>query len=125
VKGVKASQWRPKIKKQCEEMKTFQPSFNSAIDTLAKILEQRYAALEQFKREGSVLIIEKTSDRGAVNSAVNPLVRLIDTLNNTALSYWRELGLTPSSFRKMTGSTAPAEEKKNGLAAALRAIETD
>jgi phage terminase small subunit len=60
-----------------------------------------------------------------VNSAVNPLVRLIDTLNNTALSYWRELGLTPSSFRKMTGSTAPAEEKKNGLAAALRAIETD
>lgn len=122
---MKAAQWRPKIKKQCEEMKTFQPSFNSAIDTLAKVLEQRDAALEQFKKEGSVLIIEKTSDRGAVNSAINPLVRLIDTLNNTALSYWRELGLTPSSFRKMTGSTAPAEEKKSGLAAALASIEAD
>lgn len=120
-----AAKWRAKIKQQCEEMKTFQTSFNSAIDTLAKVLEQRDAAIDQFKREGSILIIEKVSDRGAVNTAINPLVRLIDTLNNTALSYWRELGLTPSSFRKMTGTTAPAEEKKSGLAEALKAIETD
>lgn len=120
-----AAKWRAKIKQQCEEMKTFQTSFNSAIDTLAKILEQRDAAIDQFKREGSILIIEKVSDRGAVNSGINPLVRLIDTLNNTALSYWRELGLTPSSFRKMTGTTAPAEEKKSGLAEALKAIEAD
>ena len=122
---MKAAQWRPKIKKQCEDMGTFQPSFNSAIDALAKILEQRDAAQTQFKNEGSILIIDKTSDRGAVNTAINPLVRLIDTLNNTALSYWRELGLTPSSFRKITGSTAPAEEKPSGLAAALKALETD
>ena len=120
-----AAKWRAKIKQQCEEMKTFQTSFNSAIDTLAKVLEQRDAALDQFKREGSILIIEKVSDRGAVNAGINPLVRLIDTLNNTALAYWRELGLTPSSFRKMTGTTAPAEEKKSGLAAALASIETD
>ena len=120
-----AAKWRAKIKQQCEEMKTFQTSFNSAIDTLAKVLEQRDAALDQFKKEGSILIIEKVSDRGAVNSGINPLVRLIDTLNNTALSYWRELGLTPSSFRKMTGTTAPAEEKKSGLAAALASIEAD
>lgn len=120
-----AAKWRAKIKQQCEEMKTFQTSFNSAIDTLAKILEQRDAALDQFKKEGSILIIEKVSDRGAVNSGINPLVRLIDTLNNTALSYWRELGLTPSSFRKMAGTTAPAEEKKSGLAEALKSIETD
>ena len=120
-----AAKWRAKIKQQCEEMKTFQTSFNSAIDTLAKVLEQRDAALDQLKREGSILIIEKVSDRGAVNSGINPLVRLIDTLNNTALSYWRELGLTPSSFRKMTGTTAPAEEKKSGLAAALASIEAD
>lgn len=122
---MNAAQWRPKIKKQCEAMGTFQPAFNSAIDALAKILEQRDAALTQFKQEGSVLIIQKVSDRGAVNTAVNPLVRLIDTLNNTALSYWRELGLTPSSFRKMTGSSAPAEEKKGGLAEVLRSLETD
>lgn len=106
-------------------MGTYQTSFNSAIDALAKILEQRDAAQTQFKDEGSILIIEKISDRGSVNTAINPLVRLIDMLNSTALSYWRELGLTPASFKKMTGTTAPSDEKQSGLAAALKAIETD
>lgn len=120
-----ASQWRTKIKAQCIEMKTYQQSFNSAIDTLAKTLEQRDAAQKQFKDEGSQLIFERVSDRGAVNPSINPLVQLIDKLNVTALAYWKELGLTPASFKKMSGSTAPAEEKKSGLAAALASIEAD
>lgn len=120
-----ANQWRAKIKAQCIEMKTYQQSFNSAIDTLAKILEQRDAAQKQFKDEGSQLIFERVSDRGAVNPSINPLVQLIDKLNVTALAYWKELGLTPASFKKMSGSTAPAEEKKSGLAAALASIEAD
>lgn len=120
-----ANQWRAKIKAQCIEMKTYQQSFNSAIDTLAKTLEQRDAAQKQFKDEGSKLIFERVSDRGAVNPSINPLVQLIDKLNVTALAYWKELGLTPASFKKMSGSTAPAEEKKSGLAAALASIEAD
>ena len=120
-----AAQWRAKIKAQCVEMKTYQQSFNSAIDTLAKTLEQRDAAQKQFKDEGSQLIFERVSDRGAVNPSINPLVQLIDKLNVTALAYWKELGLTPASFKKMSGSTAPAEEKKSGLAEALKAIEAD
>lgn len=120
-----ANQWKAKIKAQCIEMKTYQQSFNSAIDTLAKTLEQRDAAQKQFKDEGSQLIFERVSDRGAVNPSINPLVQLIDKLNATALAYWKELGLTPASFKKMSGSTAPAEEKKSGLAAALASIETD
>ena len=120
-----ANQWRAKIKAQCIEMKTYRQSFNSAIDTLAKTLEQRDAAQKQFKDEGSQLIFERVSDRGAVNPSINPLVQLIDKLNVTALAYWKELGLTPASFKKMSGSTAPAEEKKSGLAAALASIEAD
>ena len=119
-----AAKWRTTLKQQCVDMGTYQPAFEPAIDALAKILEQRDAALKQFKDEGSELMFDKVSDRGAVNRAVNPLVRLIDTLNNTALSYWKELGLTPASFKKMTGSSAPAE-KKTGLAEALRSIEDD
>ena len=120
-----ANQWRAKIKAQCIEMKTYKQSFNSAIDTLAKTLEQRDAAQKRFKDEGSQLIFERVSDRGAVNPSINPLVQLIDKLNVTALAYWKELGLTPASFKKMSGSTAPAEEKPSGLAAALASIETD
>lgn len=119
-----AAKWRVKIKQQCEDMGTYQPAFEPAIDGLAKILAQRDAALKKFKDEGSELMFEHVSDRGAVNKAINPLVKLIDTLNNTALSYWKELGLTPASYKKMTGSSAPAE-KKSGLAAALKAIESD
>lgn len=122
---MNAAKWRAKIKQQCEEMGTFKKSFNSAIDALAKILEQRDQALEKFRREGSQLMFERVSDRGAVNPSINPLVQLIDKLNNTALAYWKELGLTPLSYKKMSGTTAPAEEKKSGLAEALRSIETD
>lgn len=120
-----AAKWRAKIKKQCEEMQTFKPSFNSAIDALAKILEQRDAALDLYKAEGCQLIVERTSDRGSVNASINPLVQLMDKLNNTALSYWKELGLTPASYKKMNGSSAPAEKKESGLAAALKSIEAD
>ena len=98
-----AAKWRAKIKKQCEDIQTFKPSFNSAIDALAKILEQRDAALDLYKAEGCQLIIERTSDRGAINTSINPLVQLMDKLNNTALAYWKELGLTPLSFKKMAG----------------------
>lgn len=120
-----AAKWRAKIKQQCVDMNTFKPSFNSAIDALAKILEQRDEAQKKFKDEGSQLVFDRMSDRGAVNPAVNPLVQLIDKLNNTALAYWKELGLTPLSYKKMVGSSAPAEEKRSGLAEALKAIETD
>ena len=120
-----AAKWRAKIKQQCEDMQTFKPSFNSVIDALAKILEQRDAALDLYKAEGCQLIVDRTSDRGSVNPTVNPIVQLMDKLNNTALSYWKELGLTPSSYKKMAGSAAPVEVKESGLAAALKAIETD
>lgn len=121
---MEAAKWATKIKKQCKSMGTYQSAFDPAIDGLAKILSQRDAAIQKFNDEGSELMFEHVSDRGAVNKAVNPLVKLIDTLNNTALAYWKELGLTPASYKKMVGSTAPVE-KKGGLAEALKAIESD
>ena len=121
-----ASKWRAKIKAQCQEIGTYRSSYNSVIDALAKILEQRDAAAEQFRKEGSHLLCEKTSDRGAVNHAINPIVQLINQLNGTALSYWKELGLTPASYKKMTGGAADGTgEKETGLAAILRQIETE
>ena len=120
-----AAKWRAKIKKQCEDKQTFDVSFNSAIDALAKILEQRDDALALYKAEGSQIIIDRISDRGSTNPTVNPLVQLMDKLNNTALAYWKELGLTPASYKKMNGSTAPATTKKSGLAEALNSLETD
>lgn len=121
-----AAQWRSKIKKQCEDIGTYKQSYNSVIDALAKILEQRDSALEKFRKDGRQLLCEKTSDRGAVNQTINPLVQLINQLNGTALSYWKELGLTPLAYKKMTtGAAESTGEKPTGLAAILRSIESE
>ena len=48
---------------------------------------------------------------------------LWDDLNKSALAYWRELGLTPSAYKKMTGDAVKKEKAAGGLAAALREIE--
>ena len=69
-------------------------------------------------------VIEYTNKGNATNMVKNPLLILWDDLNKSALAYWRELGLTPSSFRKMTGG-AKEKEEKGGLAAALASLEKD
>ena len=121
-----AAQWRSKIKKQCEDIGTYKQSYNSVIDALAKILEQRDSAIEQFRKDGCKLMCEKTSDRGSVNQVVNPLVQLINQLNGTALSYWKELGLTPLSCKRMSAGAADSTgEKPTGLAAILQSIESE
>ena len=54
----------------------------------------------------------------------NPLLVLWDELNKTALAYWRELGLTPSAYKKITGEGAKKDTKAKGLAAALASLES-
>ena len=45
-----------------------------------------------------------------------------DDQNKTALAYWKELGLTPSSYKKITGE-APKKSEKKGLANILAETE--
>lgn len=120
-----AQKWKRKIKKALVDAGTYKNIFDAVIESLSDILEQRDRAREQFDRSGGNIVISYTNKGGATNPAKNPCLVAWDDLNATALSYWRELGLTPSSLKKMTGSSAPAEAKESGLAAALKAIETD
>ncbi len=120
-----AAQWKRKIKKATVDAGTYRNIFDAVIDTLSDVLEQRDRAKEQFLKSGGNMVISYTNKGGATNPSKNPFMLAWNDLNTTALAYWKELGLTPSSFRKITGSTAPAEEKKSGLAAALASIEAD
>lgn len=120
-----AAQWKRKIKKAVVDAGTYRNMYDAVIETLSDVLEQRDRAKEQFDRSGGNMVISYTNKGGATNPSKNPFMLAWNDLNTTALAYWRELGLTPSSFRKITGTTAPAEEKKSGLAEALKAIETD
>lgn len=93
--------WRKKIKAACEEAGTYEPFFDLAIDQLAGIMETRDAAEKQYKATGKKPVINHTNKGGATNLAKNPMLVIINECNQQALAYWRDLGLTPSGFKKL------------------------
>ena len=118
------SKWKTLILDQMDALHVQNQAYESIVETLAGILEQRDKTFREFKASGGLSVIEYTNKGGATNMTKNPLLILWDDLNKTALSYWRELGLTPSSYKKMTGVTGK-EPEVSGLAAALASIEKD
>lgn len=112
---MKKADWRREIIKKCEAVGTFRNEFLPAINTLADILEERDRVRKQYIKEGSQPLIEKTSDRGAVNKVKNPLLSTWQDLNRDALSYWRDLGLTPAGLKKLDDE-AMKPKKQSSLA---------
>ena len=121
---MKKAGWKKKIKAACEMAGTYQDCFSNIIESLAEILEKRDEAGEQYRQTKCRPVITHTNKAGATNLVKNPTLILWKDMNDSALSYWRELGLTPSSYRKMAGEI-PQKEKPSGLAAALMSLETD
>lgn len=104
-------QWKNKIKRECKKAGTYQPFFDSVIDTLSGIMEMRDAAEEQYRKSGGSPVVMHTNKAGATNIVKNPALAVIMDCNTQALAYWRELGLTSKSFKQMTGELAPKEEE--------------
>ena len=118
------TKWKNLIIKQLTALGLQNDAYESTVESLAAILEQRDKTFEEFQQNGGKSVIEYTNKGGSTNMTKNPLLVLWDDLNKTALAYWRELGLTPSSYKKLTGTGAKQEESKKGLAAALASIES-
>lgn len=116
-------QWEKRIREQCKEAGTYQPFFEDIILTLSEILEKRDITSKQFKQTGSMPVVKYTNKSGNTNPSKNPILVLWDDLNKTALTYWRELGLTPAGYKKITGDKPREEQGLSGLAAALASIE--
>lgn len=111
------------IFEQLSALKIYNESYKTVIETLAATLEQRDKTFKEFKKSGGLTVIEYTNKNGSKNKIKNPLLVMWDELNKTALAYWRELGLTPSAYKKITGDGGKKETSKKGLAAALEKIE--
>lgn len=105
-------EWQDKIKESCEAAGTYQPFFDSVIDTLAGIMEMRDNAQEKFEVSGGNTIIKHTNKGGATNIVKNPALVVLMDCNAQALAYWRELGLTSRSYKAMTGSLNVKIENK-------------
>lgn len=110
--------WKNKIKKACDDAGTYRAFFDPIIDTLAGILEQRDMAQEVFDKTGGDVIVLHTNKAGATNAELNPALRLINDLNRDALTYWRDLGLTPAGLKKIN-EKAMQQKKRSALAEAL------
>ena len=110
---MKKPQWKKKIKNACEDAGTYQPFFDSVIDTLAGIMELRDNAEEKFEAAGGNTIVKHTNKGGSTNIVKNPAIVVLMDCNSQALAYWRELGLTSRSYKSMTGGLAKQEESRS------------
>ena len=115
--------WINRIKDTAVMAGTYKECFDDVIGTLAGILEKRDLAQEMFDESGETIIVEHTNKAGATNLEQNPTIRLINDLNRDALSYWRELGLTPKSLRAINDE-ALKEKKVDALTEALLELES-
>jgi len=94
---MNSMEWKERIKAACVESGSYRPAFDAVIETLADIMALRDTALKELRESGEASVIEKTSDRGAVNLAQNPRLEVVMDLNKDALSYWKELLLKPAA----------------------------
>lgn len=113
--------WKSRITRQMKQLNIDIKPYTPVIATLCEILNQRDAVYEQYIDEGAQPVREYTNKAGATNIVKNPLLILWDDLNKSALAYWRDLGLTPSSYKKIAGEKPP--EKVSALEKALSNIE--
>ena len=110
---MEKKKWKKSIKESCVTAGTYQPFFDSVIDTLAGILEMRDNAQEKFEASGGNTIVKHTNKGGNTNIVKNPALVVLMDCNAQALNYWRELGLTARAYKSMTGSLNVKVESKS------------
>lgn len=115
--------WKAKIVKACKAAGTYKEYFDPVVSTLAEILEKRDAAQKEFIESGARFMIEYTNKAGATNYVQNPLIRVINDLNRDALTYWKELGLTAASLKKINESAIKGSSELSALDKALLALD--
>ena len=96
-----SKQWKKKIKKATETVRTYQESFDEVINTLADLLAERDRVYDKYIEEGAEPLVLVTSDRGQENMRDNPLLTTWRSINRDVLQYWRDLGLTPAGLKKI------------------------
>ena len=85
---------------------TYQKYFDDTIKTLADILAERDHIRELYIKEGSQPLVEVIMTGGVPSMRRNPLLDQWNELNKTALSFWKELGLTAAGLKKLTDESS-------------------
>lgn len=117
-------EWAPRIREACVNAGTYRPYFDDLITTLAGVLERRDECERQYNESDEGMTIERTNKAGFTTMVKNPTMVFYDDFCRTALSYWKELGLTPAGLKKLKDETFNdrKEDKGSGLQRLLEAI---
>ena len=95
-------------------LETYSSEFDKTIEILNEILNDLDFARDVFKQSGSNYVVEFTNKNGSTNLSKNPQYQVIADLNDRALKYLNELGLTPFGLKKIKDKKA--KQKSGGLA---------
>lgn len=117
------SKWKDNIIEACKGIGTYRPEFDSVIDTLATILEQRDKAMEMYEATGSKPVVTHTNKAHEKNYVKNPMLAQWSDLNKDALAYWRDLGLTPNGLKRINENEMKGHGKKDGIEEALKSLK--
>ena len=116
------AKWKNRIIKQMKDAGTYQDICEPVVVALSEILEQKDEVFEEFVNNGAQAVTEFTTDRGQVNLKKNPRLQVWEDLNNQALAFWRDLGLTPAGLKKLSEVAMKETKKGSVLAEALKRI---
>lgn len=103
-------EWLKRIKTACEDAGTYRPYFDSVIETLAGVMETRDEAERQFIEGGGETVVTHVNKAKQENTVKNPALVMVDELNKTALTYWRDLGLTPAGLKRIGESVVTVQK---------------
>ncbi len=118
---MKRTAWKNRIITATKAVGTYQDAFASMIDTLAMILSERDKTYEKYVENGAKPVVEYTNKNGSTNLVKNPLLVTWSDLNAQALSYWRDLGLTPAGLKKID-EAAVKNKKTSALGEVLKSL---
>lgn len=109
---MKKEKYCEEIKQMCIDAGTYAPYFDRIILELAEILEIKDDAERQYIASGGNPVVKHTNKAKQENIVKNPALAVIIELKATALSYWRDLGLTPKGLKSL-GETIKKEDENS------------
>jgi len=99
------------IHARCINLGVWRDEFSTVARRLAKIYVRIAAIEDEITAPTFSPLIEHTNKGGATNLVKNPLLSQIDALYDQALTYERELALTPAAHKRVSdAASAPAAE---------------
>ena len=101
VKTTTEKGFRLKIRDACREVGTYKEAFESTIELMAEYYVRAQMAKEQWRSEGSPLLMEQVNKAGNTYFIRHPLLQEIDNCSRTIMQLKKELGLTPAAIKRI------------------------